>query len=153
MVFGLGDRHLENILLTDDGCMFHVDYSYLFGREPHMKTLVADRRHQMKLTPSIVEVMGGQQSKYFELFRNQSQQIYNIIRKNSNEFMCLCKPLVCSKYITQDKLFKHFYNSIRPGEDMYNANIQIENIINYNTKHRTIDSLLDKFHSTYTMFF
>ena len=46
----------------------------------------------MKLTPSIVEVMGGKNSKYFEMFLNQAQVIYNIMRDHSNEFACPCEP-------------------------------------------------------------
>lgn len=153
MVFGLGDRHLENILLTEDGCMFHVDYTYLFGKEPQMKTLVSKGRNQMKLTPSIVDVMGGQESRYFKMFRDQSQIIYNVVRLHSSELFCLCEPIVKTGYISRKKLLQYFYKTLRPGEHIRNANIQIENIINFNTKNRTIDTILDKLHSTYTMFF
>lgn len=33
-LFGVGDRHLDNLLITSDGCLFHVDYAYLFGADP-----------------------------------------------------------------------------------------------------------------------
>lgn len=154
MIFGLGDRHLENILLTEGGCMFHVDYSYLFGKEPHVKTLVSGGYgQQMKLTPSIVNVMGGQKSKYFTMFRNQTQAIFNLVRSHCNALSCICEPLAAEGYISKDNLLKHFYKTLRPGEDVQTTNIQIENIINYNTKHRMMDGLLDTLHSTYTMFF
>jgi len=27
-------RHLENLLLTEQGHLFHIDFSYIFGRDP-----------------------------------------------------------------------------------------------------------------------
>ena len=42
MVFGLGTA-TENIPMTDGGCMFHVDYSYLLVASLHMKTWVPIR--------------------------------------------------------------------------------------------------------------
>ena len=31
-VLGVGDRHLDNLLITKTGRIFHVDFAYLFGQ-------------------------------------------------------------------------------------------------------------------------
>ena len=33
-VLGVGDRHLENILVTKDGQLLHIDFSYILGDDP-----------------------------------------------------------------------------------------------------------------------
>lgn len=33
-IFGVGDRNLDNIVFTDSGSVFYIDYAYLFGDDP-----------------------------------------------------------------------------------------------------------------------
>ncbi|KAF4717375.1 Phosphatidylinositol 3-kinase catalytic subunit type 3, variant 2, partial [Perkinsus olseni] len=80
---GIGDRHLDNLMVDDEGHMFHVDFGYIFGRDP--KPLPPP----MKLCKEMVEGMGGQNSEYFRLFRQYCYSAYRILRMNSKLILSL----------------------------------------------------------------
>jgi len=48
-------RHLDNLLLTEDGRLFHVDFGFILGRDPKPFP------PPMKLCKEMVVAMGGQE--------------------------------------------------------------------------------------------
>ncbi|CAI0385996.1 unnamed protein product [Linum tenue] len=77
-ILGIGDRHLDNLLLRDDGRMFHVDFGFILGRDPKPFP------PPMKLCKEMVEAMGGAESQYYTRFKSYCCEAYNILRKSSN---------------------------------------------------------------------
>ena len=73
-VMGVGDRHLENILVTKDGKLLHIDFSYVLGDDP--KNL----KVEMKITQDMVNMLGGPDSKYFKFFKESCTSAYKKIR-------------------------------------------------------------------------
>jgi phosphatidylinositol 3-kinase len=84
-VLGVGDRHLDNIMLAPNGHLFHIDFGYILGREPPGKGFA----QPVRLDPAMVEVMGGEGSVHYKKFLSLSCEAYNILRKSSTLLLSL----------------------------------------------------------------
>uniref|UniRef100_A0A8C4ZNN8 Phosphatidylinositol 3-kinase catalytic subunit type 3 n=1 Tax=Gadus morhua TaxID=8049 RepID=A0A8C4ZNN8_GADMO len=87
-ILGVGDRHLDNLLLTKTGKLFHVDFGYILGRDP--KPLPPP----MKLSKEMVEGMGGMQSEQYQEFRKQCYTAFLHLRRYSNLILNLFSLMV-----------------------------------------------------------
>jgi phosphatidylinositol 3-kinase len=74
---GVGDRHLDNILITNDGKVFHVDYGFILGRDP--KPLPP----AVRLTIEMIEGMGGLDSSGYQSYLTHCASAYRILRRFS----------------------------------------------------------------------
>ncbi|KAG1669855.1 Phosphatidylinositol 3-kinase catalytic subunit type 3 [Nymphon striatum] len=87
-ILGVGDRHLDNLLLTKTGKLFHIDFGYILGRDP--KPLPPP----MKLSKEMVEAMGGINSEYYQEFRKQCYTAFLHLRRHSNLILNLFSLMV-----------------------------------------------------------
>merc|ERR1740123_2373241 len=74
-LLGIGDRHLDNILLKHDGRLVHIDFGYVFGDDPHPMF-----RLPIKLTKEMVSAMDG---PYYEEFLRNLFLVYKCLRRNA----------------------------------------------------------------------
>jgi phosphatidylinositol 3-kinase len=81
-LLGVGDRHLDNLLITEDGHFLHIDFGYILGRDPKPMAPL------MKLSREMVEGMGGgspaHSESQFETFRQYCFTAYTTLRRQSN---------------------------------------------------------------------
>ncbi|KAK6013299.1 phosphoinositide 3-kinase family, accessory domain protein, partial [Ostertagia ostertagi] len=82
-VLGVGDRHLDNLLLCENGRIFHVDFGFILGRDP--KPLPPP----MKLTNEMLQAMGGIKSEHFRHFCMHCDSAYRILRRHANVILNL----------------------------------------------------------------
>lgn len=76
-ILGVGDRHLDNIMLLPSGHFFHIDFGFIFGRDP--KPLPP----AFRLTREMVDGMGGVESPEYQHFCSLACQAYNLLRKSA----------------------------------------------------------------------
>jgi phosphatidylinositol 3-kinase len=87
-ILGVGDRHLDNLLLAPDGHFFHVDFGYIFGRDPKPYPPA------VKICKEMVDAMGGAQSTHYARFRSYCFTAFAILRKSANLILNLVALMV-----------------------------------------------------------
>ncbi|PPQ95727.1 hypothetical protein CVT26_008370 [Gymnopilus dilepis] len=87
-LLGVGDRHLDNLLVAPDGHFFHVDFGYILGRDPKPFP------PQVKVCKEMVDGMGGAQSPHYARFKNFCFTAYTILRKSANLILNLVTLMV-----------------------------------------------------------
>ncbi|KAF4518926.1 hypothetical protein B566_EDAN006765 [Ephemera danica] len=87
-LLGVGDRHLDNLLLTTTGKLFHIDFGYILGRDP--KPLPPP----MKLSKEMVEAMGGINSEHYQEFRKQCYTAFLHLRRHANLILNLFSLMI-----------------------------------------------------------
>jgi phosphatidylinositol 3-kinase len=87
-LLGVGDRHLDNLLLTRDGNLFHIDFGYILGRDPKYMP------PPMKLSKEMVEAMGGLQSDHYQEFRKLCYTAFLHLRRHANLILNLFSLMV-----------------------------------------------------------
>lgn len=87
-LLGVGDRHLDNLLLTADGRFFHIDFGYMLGRDPKPFPPA------MKLCKEMVDGMGGANSEQYGQFKQYCFTAYTALRKSSNLILNLFSLMV-----------------------------------------------------------
>ncbi|XP_041368204.1 phosphatidylinositol 3-kinase catalytic subunit type 3-like [Gigantopelta aegis] len=87
-LLGVGDRHLDNLLLTKTGKLFHIDFGYILGRDP--KPLPPP----MKLCKEMVDAMGGSGAEHFHDFKKHCYTAFLTLRRSSNLFLNLFSLMV-----------------------------------------------------------
>ncbi|XP_070542785.1 phosphatidylinositol 3-kinase catalytic subunit type 3-like [Ptychodera flava] len=87
-LLGIGDRHLDNLLMTQSGHLFHVDFGYILGRDP--KPLPPP----MKLSKEMIEGMGGANSEQYQDFRKYCYTSFLHLRRHANLILNLFSLMV-----------------------------------------------------------
>lgn len=77
-LLGVGDRHLDNLLLSPNGKFWHADFGFILGRDPKPFPPL------MKLPIQVIDGMGGMTHENFNVFKNYCFITYTTLRRNSN---------------------------------------------------------------------
>jgi len=140
---GLGDRHLENIMITKDAHLVHVDFGFVLGDDPKRMCT------PMRITDEMVDAMGGSRSKTFASFVQITKRSYEKMRLHTSFWYHL---LVAEWFIFNDasrswqRIRDHVLERFVPGEWNDEAGLQIESIVQKATHESFFQHLADFAH-------
>eukprot|EP00003_Mantamonas_plastica_P025114 TRINITY_DN484_c0_g1_i2.p1 TRINITY_DN484_c0_g1~~TRINITY_DN484_c0_g1_i2.p1 ORF type:complete len:1321 (+),score=469.87 TRINITY_DN484_c0_g1_i2:3-3965(+) len=87
-ILGIGDRHNDNVMLKENGCLLHIDFGHFLG---NVKSKFGFKRETSPfvLTPDFAYVMGGRDSEDFNEFVSLCGRAYNLLRQHAHLFFTL----------------------------------------------------------------
>lgn len=150
-LLGVGDRHLDNIMISPNGYLFHIDYGFILGKDP--KPIGVPK---MRITQDMVDAMGGKDSKGFKSFIKLSQDIHHILNKQLPMFHTLLLELCDITGIDEELLTNELLNRFMYGESYEIAknklSVHVKSSVNeqtqivfdflhYHNKNKTLDNL------------
>lgn len=141
-LLGVGDRHLDNIMVTDKGQLFHIDYSFILGNEPKIITVP-----KIRITAEMLDAIGGEHSSGYKLFNELVSRFYNCLRKHYNIFINMLMILsdVSDKY-DKTKIKNEIINRFLLGQSHVEAELDIVTHISQSKTTHYGQDVVDFFH-------
>lgn len=84
-LLAVGDRHLDNLLIDDTGHMFHVDFGFIFGKNPPRKSVMPP----IRICFEMIQCMGGFKSPNYEKFLNKCVTAFKFLRNHAKYILNL----------------------------------------------------------------
>lgn len=81
---GLGDRHLQNIMITDDSAIFHIDFGFILGSDAYPLT-----GSDIKLNSDMLDVIGKIDGDRYRAYLENCSKGAIVLRKHFNIFFIL----------------------------------------------------------------
>jgi hypothetical protein len=140
-LLGVGDRHLDNIMITTDGRLFHIDYGFILGADPKPIT-----QPKIRITPDMIDALGGHHSIYYKKFLKLCNKIFQSLRCHLNLIICNLS-LLTSDRKEYDNLVELLSNRFMSSETGRAAVIQLEmEILRSSTQQNLGEHIVDMFH-------
>ncbi|KAJ1455194.1 hypothetical protein M885DRAFT_219886 [Pelagophyceae sp. CCMP2097] len=77
-LLGIGDRHLDNIMVRTNGCLFHIDFGFILGKDPKPYP------PPFRLTREMAEAMGyPDDPNYTHKFKCKCCQAFSCLRRHA----------------------------------------------------------------------
>ena len=142
---GLGDRHLQNIMITDDGAIFHIDFGFILGTEAYPLTAT-----DIKLNAGMLDVIGGQDGKRYTNYLSLCASGVILLRKYFNIFFILLsqdtkfrekhvEKFIMSRFQprqTDDVVISELLTIINHSHNAYSD--RIRDFLHYHTQQKTL---------------
>lgn len=150
-LLSISDRNTENLMLTQKGDLFHIDFGYcLDGNDPKIiKTSC------IRITSQMLDALGGPESEEYGEFKELCGTIYDILRRHVNTFVCLLSLLPTYKsssktspMVDEKAMMSEIIKRFCPGESYDEAIRNLKTKIDNSTDNSTLSKyhIIDFFH-------
>lgn len=137
---GVGDRHMRNMMITEDGEFFHIDFGYMLGQSPRGQNAIT-------LTYGIVDALGGVDSISYQKVVAACKKYYMVTRRHADFFRRLCQLTLD---IDEDCIRSHFVERFLPAEFDYRAVQHLELALSSATDSSWTNTMLEFGHALKT---
>lgn len=83
-IFQIKDRHNGNIMLDNEGHIIHIDFGFILSNSPGSLGFEAA---PFKLTQEYIDLMGGQESRYYNLFKSLCTDCFKEVRRRHEQII------------------------------------------------------------------
>ena len=90
-LLAIGDRHLENLMLTSNGKMWHLDFGYILGKNPPKKGVAVP---PIRINKPMVLGLGGIGSPGYREFVSKTVDAFLYLRNYRNLIMNLMALMI-----------------------------------------------------------
>jgi len=155
-LLGVGDRHLDNIMVTRSGKLFHIDFGYILGKDPVFSN------PGIRITNDMIDAIGGLSSLNYVYFKELCTKIFNAVRRNIDIFINILTllPKISDIELSEDDIKEQIIKRFIPGENYVDAKLHLVNQLekanytdkikdwcHYHSKEKTISSTVGRLSS------
>jgi hypothetical protein len=130
-VLGLGDRHAQNIMVSNSGQIIHIDYGYILENPLHSNIV---NNPVIRISTEMIDFLGGWNSEYYNLFKTYTIQVFDIFRLYSNLIINFYNILGYEKIMDWDKFKKRLTDRFMNGLAYKDIEVVLLDVIESSTK-------------------
>lgn len=135
-LLGIGDRHNENIILTNSGNIFHIDFGKFLGDAQMFGNFKRDRTPFVLTSDMAYVINGGDKpSEKFHNFVDLCCKAFNIVRKHGDLILHMLALMVSSGIpgVTSEAV-NYVRNALMPGASNPEASANFAKMIHVSLK-------------------
>lgn len=140
-ILGLGDRHMDNIMITSKGEIFHIDFGYIM-QNPITNIWGSPN---IKLTSDIIDFLGGTTSEYYTMFQRLVIKSHEILRMHKNIITNYYEILGDEEYVNWESFKVKLENRLM--NNLTDSEISVTLIKEIETSNSLTHNIGDMFHN------